>query len=263
MNDWPSTAGIPRHRSRARTSICRCTTLSCRSSERGVRRYMRVDPAISTAGRDVRQRPSTGAALIGRHGTHCAADGRKRCRRPDVDLRAGQRSRPRGADRALSGHAGLCRRNFRQRSIRTDARRATDERCRPASERDDAEAGDCRSVSRASRSMPRIRHMSSVIVGGTRQHGRAITGRSAARNTLNNMAAIGPDFKRRFVESGACEQRRCAADAGTPDEDERFRAWGSCEAGSSRRRWLAARRQFDLLARSSDRARPRARFRRC
>jgi hypothetical protein len=42
-------------------------------------------------------------------------------------------------------------------------------------------------------------HMTGIIVGGTRQHGQGDHGSLARANTLNNMAAIGPDFKRRFV----------------------------------------------------------------
>jgi arylsulfatase A-like enzyme len=43
-------------------------------------------------------------------------------------------------------------------------------------------------------------HMSGVIVGGTRQHGQGDHGSLARANTFNNMAAIGPDFKKRFVD---------------------------------------------------------------
>jgi arylsulfatase A-like enzyme len=42
-------------------------------------------------------------------------------------------------------------------------------------------------------------HMTGIIVGGTRQHGQGDHGSLARANTFNNMAAIGPDFKRRFV----------------------------------------------------------------
>ncbi|HUP40059.1 MAG TPA: alkaline phosphatase family protein [Vicinamibacterales bacterium] len=42
-------------------------------------------------------------------------------------------------------------------------------------------------------------HMTGVIVGGTRQHGQGEHGSLSRANTFNNMAAIGPDFKKRFV----------------------------------------------------------------
>jgi hypothetical protein len=42
-------------------------------------------------------------------------------------------------------------------------------------------------------------HMSGVIIGGVRQHGQGDHGSLARANTFNNMAAIGPDFKARFV----------------------------------------------------------------
>ena len=47
---------------------------------------------------------------------------------------------------------------------------------------------------------PRDPHMTGIIVGGTRQHGQGDHGSLARANTFNNMAAIGPDFKRRFVD---------------------------------------------------------------
>ena len=46
---------------------------------------------------------------------------------------------------------------------------------------------------------PRNPDMSGVIVGSTRQHGQGDHGSLSRANTFNNMAAIGPDFKRRFA----------------------------------------------------------------
>ena len=43
-------------------------------------------------------------------------------------------------------------------------------------------------------------HMSGVILGGVRQHGQGDHGSLARANTFNNMAAMGPDFKKRFVD---------------------------------------------------------------
>jgi hypothetical protein len=43
-------------------------------------------------------------------------------------------------------------------------------------------------------------HMTGVIVGGLRQHGQGDHGSLSRANTFINMAAIGPDFKRRFVD---------------------------------------------------------------
>jgi hypothetical protein len=42
--------------------------------------------------------------------------------------------------------------------------------------------------------------MTGVIVGGTQQQGQGSHGSLSRANTLNNMGAIGPDFKRRFVD---------------------------------------------------------------
>ena len=46
---------------------------------------------------------------------------------------------------------------------------------------------------------PKNPDMSGIIVGGTRQHGQGEHGSLSRANTFNNMAALGPDFKRRFV----------------------------------------------------------------
>ena len=67
---------------------------------------------------------------------------------------------------------------------------------------------------------PKNPHMSGIIVGGTRQHGQGDHGSLSRANTFNNMAAIGPDFKKRFVSQSPVEQRRRAADLGACHEDE-------------------------------------------
>ena len=46
---------------------------------------------------------------------------------------------------------------------------------------------------------PKNPHMTGIVIGGTRQHGQGDHGSLARANTFNNMAAIGPDFKKRFV----------------------------------------------------------------
>jgi hypothetical protein len=47
---------------------------------------------------------------------------------------------------------------------------------------------------------PRDPLMTSVIVGGTQQHGQGNHGSLSRANSYNNMAAIGPDFKKGFVD---------------------------------------------------------------
>jgi arylsulfatase A-like enzyme len=42
--------------------------------------------------------------------------------------------------------------------------------------------------------------MTGVIVGGTQQHGQGSHGPLSRANSFNNMAALGPDFKKRFVD---------------------------------------------------------------
>jgi arylsulfatase A-like enzyme len=46
---------------------------------------------------------------------------------------------------------------------------------------------------------PKDPYMTGVIVGGAGQHNQGDHGALARANTFNNMAAIGPDFKKRFV----------------------------------------------------------------
>jgi arylsulfatase A-like enzyme len=47
---------------------------------------------------------------------------------------------------------------------------------------------------------PRDPLMTSVIVGGTQQHGQGNHGSLSRANSFNNMAAMGPDFKKGFVD---------------------------------------------------------------
>ncbi|MCM3881796.1 MAG: alkaline phosphatase family protein [Vicinamibacterales bacterium] len=47
---------------------------------------------------------------------------------------------------------------------------------------------------------PADRLMTGVIVGGTQQHGQGSHGPLSRANSFNNMAAIGPDFKKRFSD---------------------------------------------------------------
>jgi arylsulfatase A-like enzyme len=47
---------------------------------------------------------------------------------------------------------------------------------------------------------PKNPHMTGIIVGGVRQHGQGDHGSLARANTFNNMAAMGPDFKKKFID---------------------------------------------------------------
>ncbi len=166
--------------------------------EGGIRRYMRVDPAITQPGRDVRQRPSTGAALIG---------GTGRIARPtDASVVVAQTSiYVPGNDR------GLVERIVRFLATQ-DYVGGIFVHDRFGQMPGALQMSDIGLVGSATTPKPAIvisfktfsldaanPHMSSVIVGGVRQHGQGDHGSLSRGNTFNNMAAIGPDFKRRFV----------------------------------------------------------------
>ena len=167
--------------------------------EGGSRRYMRVDPAITQSGRDLRQRPSTGAALIG---------GTGRIARPtDATIVIAQTSiHVPGNDRGLV-----------ERIVRFIATQdyvgGIFVHDRFGQMPGALQMSDVGLVGSATTPKPAIvisfktfaldaanPHMSSVIVGGVRQHGQGDHGSLGRANTFNNMAAIGPDFKRRFVD---------------------------------------------------------------
>ncbi len=168
------------------------------TGEGKTRRYMRIDPTIAKPASDVRQRPSTGAALIGGSG---------RIEKPtDASVVVAQTSiYVPGNDRGLV-----------QRIVRFLATQdyvggifVHDRLGQMAGA---LRMSDVGLVGSGTTPKPAIvinfksfsldakhPHMSGVIVGGVRQHGQGDHGSLARANTFNNMAAIGPDFKRRFV----------------------------------------------------------------
>ena len=166
--------------------------------EGGNRRYIRIDPASPQPRSDVRQRPSTGGALIG---------GTGRVSRPtDAAVVVAQSSiYVAGNDR------GMVERIVRFLAAQ-DYVGGIFVHDRIGQIPGALQMSDIGLVGSATTPKPAIvisfksfaldeanPHMSGVIVGGVRQHGQGDHGSLARANTFNNMAAIGPDFKRRFV----------------------------------------------------------------
>jgi arylsulfatase A-like enzyme len=166
--------------------------------EGGTKRYMSVDPTIPQAGNEVRQRLSSGAALIG---------GTGRIRRPtDARVVIAQTSvYVPSVDRGLvhrivrflaaQDYVGGLFLNDRFGQMPGALRMSDVGLFGTATTPKPAVVINFKSFSLDAKNP----HMSGVIVGGIRQHGQGDHGSLARANTFNNMAAIGPDFKRRYV----------------------------------------------------------------
>ena len=169
------------------------------TEEDGTKRYMRIDPTIGQARSDVRQRLITGAALIG---------GTGRVARPtDARVVIAQTSvYVPGNDRDLV-----------QRIVRflgdQDYIGGIFVHDRFGQMPGALSMSDVGLVGSATTPKPAIvisfksfaldaanPLMTGVMVGGVRQHGQGDHGSLVRANTFNNMAAMGPDFKRRFVD---------------------------------------------------------------
>jgi arylsulfatase A-like enzyme len=168
------------------------------ADERGGSRYARVDPTIAKPAGDVRNRPTGGSALIG---------GTGRIALPiDAKVVIAQTSiYVPGTDR------GLVHRIVRFLATQ-DYVGGLFVNDRLGSAPGSLRMSDVGLIGGATMPKPAIvvnfkgfpldakdPHMSGVIVGGTRQHGQGDHGSLARANTFNNMAVIGPDFKKRFV----------------------------------------------------------------
>ena len=166
--------------------------------ERGVRRYVRVDPTIAQPTREVRQRPTGGAALLGGSGRiQSPVDARVIIAQTSIHVPGNDRGLIHRIARFLTtqdyvgglfvhdrfGQPGGA---LRMSDVGLAGRGTTP---RPAIV-----------VSLKSFPLdPKNPHMSGIIVGATRQHGQGDHGSLVRANTFNNMAALGPDFKKRFV----------------------------------------------------------------
>lgn len=166
--------------------------------DRGQRRYARVDPTIAQSTADLRQRPEGAAALIGGTGrTGLPFDAEVIIAQSSIYVPGNDRGLVQRIARFLTAqdYVGGLFVNERIRQV-------------PGALR----MGDVGLTGSATTPKPAIvvnfksfpldptnPSMTSVIVSATRQHGQGDHGSLTRGNTFNNMAAIGPDFKKRFV----------------------------------------------------------------
>ena len=168
------------------------------TGEGAARRYIRIDPAIGRPRSDVRQRPSTGTALVG---------GTGRIARPtDASVIIAQTSiYVPGNDRglvqrivrflAMQDYVGGMFVHDRFGQMPGALRLSDVGLLGSGTTPKPAVVVSFKSFSLDAKNPT----MSGIIVGGVRQHGQGDHGSLSRANTFNNMAAIGPDFKRRFV----------------------------------------------------------------
>jgi arylsulfatase A-like enzyme len=165
---------------------------------RGVRRYARVDPTIARPTAEIGQMLTSGAAILG---------GTGRIGLPiDAKVIIAQASiHVPGNDRALVGRIA----RFLTTQDYVGGLFVHDRLGRPAGTLRLSDVGLMGNAATPKPAIvvsfksfpldPKNPHMTGVIVGGTRQHGQGEHGSLARANTFNNMAALGPDFKKRFI----------------------------------------------------------------
>jgi arylsulfatase A-like enzyme len=167
--------------------------------EHGVRRYAKVDPAIAQPGADVRQRPTGGAALIGGSGRiSLPVDAKVIIAQTSIYVPGNDRALVHRIVRFLAGqdYVGGLFVNDRFGTVAGALRMSDVGLTGSATTPKPAVVVSLKSFSLDQKNP----HMSGVMIGvGTRQHGQGDHGSLARANTFNNMAAIGPDFKKRFI----------------------------------------------------------------
>ena len=166
--------------------------------DRGVRRYMRVDPLVGQAGADVRQHPTSGAALIGgTGGLGMPIDAKVIIAQTSIYVAGNDRDLAQRIVRFLSTQDYIGGMFVNDRfGHQPGALRMSDVGLMGGA----TTPKPTIVVNFKSFALdPKNPHMSGIIVGGTRQHGQGDHGSLSRANTFNNMAAIGPDFKKRFV----------------------------------------------------------------
>ena len=246
------------------SSTCRCTTPSSRPSTIAASGATRESiPSIAQPTADVRQHPTGGAALIGGTGGIGMPIDAKVDHRADVDLCAWQRSRS-----ACSGSCGFSPR----RTTSAGCSSTIGSAITPGALR----MSDVGLMGGATTPKPAIvvnfksfpldpknPHMSGIIVGGTRQHGQGDHGSLSRANTFNNMAAIGPDFKKRFVSQSPVSNADVQPTLGARHEDEDSEPRRAARTRHHRSAGRRAARPRDLRQASCARARPRTGIRPC
>ena len=165
---------------------------------RGVGRYVRVDPSLVQATPDVPQHPRGGAALIGGTGAiGLPIDAKVVIAQTSIHVTGNDRSLAQRIVRFLTAqdYVGGVFVNDRF-GHQPGALRMSDIGLMGGATMPKP------TIVVNFKSFPVDRknpHMSGIIIGGVRQHGQGHHGSLARANTFNNMAAIGPDFKTRFV----------------------------------------------------------------
>jgi arylsulfatase A-like enzyme len=168
------------------------------ADDRGVRHYVRVDPLVAQPGAAIRQRPTGGAALIGGTGrVGMPIDAAVIVAQTSIYVPGNDRALVRRITQFLAAqdYVGGLFVNDRFGQMPGALRMSDVGLIGTATTPKPAIVVNFKSFPLD----PRDREMSRVIVGGTRQHGQGDHGSLARANTFNNMAAIGPDFKKRFV----------------------------------------------------------------
>jgi arylsulfatase A-like enzyme len=170
------------------------------ADDRGGRRYVKVDPTIAQPTAQVRQRLSNGAAIIGGSGrVGLPIDATVAIAQTSIHVPGNDRKLVQRIVRFLAAqdYVGGLFVNDRFGHV-PGALRMSDVGLIGATPMPKpAVVVNFKSFALD----PRDRHMTGIIVGGTRQHGQGDHGSLSRANTFNNMAAIGPDFKRGFVST--------------------------------------------------------------
>ncbi len=164
----------------------------------GANRYARVDPSIARATTEVRQRPTSSAAILGGTGRiGLPVDASVIIAQASIYIPGNDRAVVRRIARFLATQdyiGGLF---------------VHDRLGRPPGTLRMSDVGLMGGATTPKPAIvvsfksfpldPKNPHMTGVVVGSTREHGQGEHGSLSRANTFNNMAAIGPDFKKRFV----------------------------------------------------------------
>jgi arylsulfatase A-like enzyme len=168
------------------------------ADEHGAMRYARVDPAIAQPTATVRQRPSGASALIGGTGRiGMPVDAKVVVGQASIYVPGGERALVQRIVQFLAAqdYVGGLFVNNRLGQPPGTLRMSDVGLMGGATMPKPAVVVNFRSFPLD----PKNPHMTGIVVGSTRQHGQGDHGTLARANTFNNMAAIGPDFKKRFV----------------------------------------------------------------
>jgi arylsulfatase A-like enzyme len=165
---------------------------------RGVTHYAKVDPTLPQPAGDVRQRPSGGSALIGGTGrVGLPIDVKVVIAQTSIYVPGNDRGLVRRIVRFLAAqdYVGGLFVNDRFGVVPGALRMSDIGLAGTATTPKPAVVISLKSFPLDSKNP----HMSGIMVDARRQHGQGDHGSLSRANTFNNMAAIGPDFKKRFV----------------------------------------------------------------